>query len=644
MYFGNVNYYSKNYNYDVWPVRSGQVWSFGDLLVSGDSQFGKLQVGSTTTSRQFSIGNRTAADLTIRSIAITGANGNEFSVVPGGTAPCSTLAPTLAAGARCTVLVKYAPVVAGAKSASLTITTAADNNVPLTASAFTTVYGTITDYATGLPLAGATVTRTPDSTSVTTAGDGSYNFGSLASGTYSVSISKTGYQTQSFTNLSVSTTASAKVDTWLPTTGFLNIPAQSVQPAFTATAYSYRVRTAGGTYPYTYKIAWGTLPSGLTLNAATGIISGTPAAGADGDYTFAVGVTDTAAGYAEATLTINVSSPLTITTATLPDAHVGSPYSQTVIKNGGIGPYTFGYTGPLPAGLSLNTSTGVISGTPTTPGYVNFGITVTDSTWPTPQSPSQALSIRTVLDLPLTVQLTGTGSGTVTSTPAQVNCTSGTCPYQVGTGTTLLLHAEPANGSTFTGWSNACTGTTDCSLLMSGAKTAVANFTVNRVLTVTMAGNGSGTIVGNPSGIVCTNGSCSYSDYPLDTTVTLLNAPSIGSLFSRYSGDCIGMSCSVSMSADRSVTATFTSPKPVKIDPTFYDSLQLAYRDAPLKGGLIMLKEGVLTGSFTADADKSVTIEGGYDPAYTGPGHDSIIAGSIVLKYGTVILDGVSVR
>lgn len=71
---------------------------------------------------------------------------------------------------------------------------------------------------------------------------------------------------------------------------------------------------------------------------------------------------------------------VTVNPATLPGGNVGDPYNQTITASGDDGPFTFVVTsGTLPAGLTLNPATGVISGTPTTAGTSNFTITATNA-------------------------------------------------------------------------------------------------------------------------------------------------------------------------------------------------------------------------------------------------------------------------
>lgn len=87
------------------------------------------------------------------------------------------------------------------------------------------------------------------------------------------------------------------------------------------------------------------------------------------------------------------STYLSVTSDVLPGGTVGSPYSATLEATGGMSPYSWTViTGTLPAGLTL-ASNGVINGTPTAQGTADFTVQVTDSTSPTAESATQALSI-----------------------------------------------------------------------------------------------------------------------------------------------------------------------------------------------------------------------------------------------------------
>lgn len=82
-------------------------------------------------------------------------------------------------------------------------------------------------------------------------------------------------------------------------------------------------------------------------------------------------------------------NPVVIDTSSLPDAQVGVPYSATLLVHGGIPPYIWSITGgALPTGLSLSSS-GVISGTPTTSGLSTFTVFVLDG----PQTGSASTSV-----------------------------------------------------------------------------------------------------------------------------------------------------------------------------------------------------------------------------------------------------------
>jgi hypothetical protein len=162
-------------------------------------------------------------------------------------------------------------------------------------------------------------------------------------------------------------------------------------------------------------------------------------------------------------------------------------------------------------------------------------------------------------------------------------------------------------------------------------------------LTVTLGGNGSGTVTSIPAGIACSSGLCS-SLFTGGDTVALVAAPGVGSLFSSWGEGCSGSgACSLTLTANALVAATFTSPLPVRIGPISYPNLQSAY-DAATSGDVIMLKEGLLAGSLQATAGKIVTVKGGYSPSYAAYGTPSIIQGVLMLGQGSVILDDVAVR
>ena len=95
----------------------------------------------------------------------------------------------------------------------------------------------------------------------------------------------------------------------------------------------------------------------------------------------------------------------------------------------------------------------------------------------------------------LSVKLSGDANGTVSSSPAGINC-GNDCTESYPSGTGVTLTAEPQQGAAFAGWSGACTGTNDtCTLTMNGPRAVTATFTNKPVLTVTKAGSGSGRVL-----------------------------------------------------------------------------------------------------------------------------------------------------
>jgi hypothetical protein len=158
----------------------------------------------------------------------------------------------------------------------------------------------------------------------------------------------------------------------------LSITTPSQLPvASVGSSYSQTFTATGGTMPYKWQ-ASGSLPDGLTFVAGSGELKGTPTQ--SGTYHFTIQVTDKSGAQASASVSLQVVSTLTISTASvLPDAQIGVAYTVALQAQGGVPPYqwTVNY-GALPGGLNLKGS-GQISGTPSAAGIFNFAVQVTDS-------------------------------------------------------------------------------------------------------------------------------------------------------------------------------------------------------------------------------------------------------------------------
>jgi hypothetical protein len=170
----------------------------------------------------------------------------------------------------------------------------------------------------------------------------------------------------------------------------LTITTRELPRGSVGTTYSQNLGASGGQTPYTWSIASGNLPEGVTLNPA-GVITGTPERA--GTTSFSLKLTDAVGASVSATLSITVNPAITVLaldTLSLPDGVIGQDYSQALRASGGNTPYRWEISqGRLPDGLQL-TEAGVIQGKPTTVGELDFEIKVSDQSG---QSLSRELSI-----------------------------------------------------------------------------------------------------------------------------------------------------------------------------------------------------------------------------------------------------------
>ena len=157
-------------------------------------------------------------------------------------------------------------------------------------------------------------------------------------------------------------------------------------------------------------------------------------------------------------------------------------------------------------------------------------------------------------DFSLTVS--SSGSGTVSSTPAGINCGT-TCSASFAAGSSVTLTATPAAGDSFSGWSGACSGAGKCTVVLNADTAVGAAFSAPGTVTVSAVGPGTGTVTSTPAGINCGQ-SCSGT-FASGTSVTLTATAAANSSFAGWSGACTGTAaCKVKVGATAAdVTATF---------------------------------------------------------------------------------------
>jgi uncharacterized protein with beta-barrel porin domain len=301
-----------------------------------------------------------------------------------------------------------------------------------------------------------------------------------------------------------------------------------------AGAVSVTVAANSSANPITLNLSGGAATSVAVSSAAShgsAIASGTsitytPTAGYSGADSFTYTASNGSGTSSPATISITVSAPtISVSPSVLSAFIAGSAYSQTISATGGTAPYSYAITsGSLPAGLSLNTSTGVISGTPTNPGAYNFTVTATDDNSVTSsRSYSGTVAAATIIVSPTTLSnltvgtaFSNTLSASGGTAPYTFTITSGTLPTGATLSTGGILSGTPTSAGTY----NFTVTGTDAN-----------NTTGSRAYSVTVSSNPP--VAGAVSTTVAANSSANPITLNLSggaaTSVAVSSAPSHGS-------------------------------------------------------------------------------------------------------------------
>ncbi|WP_199229142.1 putative Ig domain-containing protein [Caulobacter endophyticus] len=479
----------------------------------------------------------------------------------------------------------------------------------------------------GLTLSGGGLSGTPTAT-------GTFNF--TVTGTDSSGNAYSGSAAYSIT---------VAAPTIIPTT-------TPLPPGEVGVAYDNDVTATGGNTPYTFALDTGVLPGGVNLNTANGKISGTPTQA--GSFPITIRVTDsTAGGVYSATqpYTLVVNAPtISLSSTSLPNATIAQAYSASgapITATGGTAPYSYTATG-LPAGLTINAASGVVSGTPTASGSFNFDVTATDSSagagapFTGTRSYTLVVNAPTIVVSPTNPVLTPVAAGVPVNTQFTAADGVGPYTYSVGAG---LPPGVTLSGDSLTGTATAV-GAYTFTITAQDSSTGAGPYTGQRTYTlnigapvITVSGslpNGQSGVAYGSHTLTASGGTAPYTfadsgnlpaGLALSPTGTLSGTPTEAGTFnvtisatdSTAGGSFLGSAAFTITIAAPSLSVTTTSLPPMTAGAPYTATLaasggtapyqyELTTAPASLPAGLTLAANGQISGTPTASGTFNFSI------------------------------------
>ncbi len=544
------------------------------LQLNVDSHdFSDVTVGQSTEPQEFFVQNIGETASGTISTTITGAQASEFTFVSAGAEGCDVgpLQPLQ----TCKVLVRFSPDDAGARAATVTVSSpvGGSDTISLTGNGLTAGDLELVSEAT-LAFDTTEIVSTSGTETVTVR-----NTGESATAPLTVvladednfEITSDGCDGQPLQPLGtcdvVVRFTPSEVGAWTTQLSVRESPTVGVSTALQATATARLAITRTGSGSIVSD------PAGLSCGA--GCTTQTfgfdepqvqLTATADSGHVF-----DSWTGACAAANPSNVCSVSLTTPLTTADASFRQVYPLVVMVNGE------GTVTSAPVGIScgegaLDCEQIYDAGTPVTlsvtpaSGWEVYSWTGTGTSCgagarmcSTTMNQARNVTVELRRQYLVMVMTGGSGAASGTVTGGGITC-PGSCSTYAFENSQVTLTESPgtqggASQARFSGWSGACSGTaTTCDLTITGDTTVMATFIQQHRLALTLAGTGTGTVTAGAN--TCSSGTCNWY-YDTGATPSLSTTPGAGSLFSSFSGDCTGSSCSPGMTAPRAVTATF---------------------------------------------------------------------------------------